>query len=716
MNKKLKPLKGVKKEKNSKKDCSPLGTEEGSIVHKKLINKVDNSKIKEKDIDIFRNWIDTNKETIPEDVLKSMLLLLVFFDEIKKYDSISKIIFFIRTLLGLKVGSEKNIGNGKKDAKPRKKETSEEREKRLNEERNKRENREKLVIESLDKQIAKSIEEIDKEKLLILQERKNLILNNKFKILNEKEFEKYILILNNIGISMNLNVQERIEDIVIIENENVIFKDSMKKDENLEKCENIYGSMFCYDENMELEIIRVKLMDSPNISQDVYEKAKEREKRGEVYPVNTRKIKEIDIQYREYQYEIENTTLPDGSKIYAQSADPIAPPHRDYSYLTIVNVVLLVVNFAIPMHRVAKMLSDIPDSFSVNGIWEMILYMAERLEPIYKQLAIGLNKCSYIQYDDVNTRVLYSHSEDEKEKSPESISDRIDAYLPKISQKKSEPENKEKIYTSFITGLSEKDNERSRIMFYNTHQGSSGNCISNIIKLRDHALDYDKKLFVHEIKITSDSSHSNDIDLDVIKKYGLKIYKAGCLAHARRGFVRYRDLDPEQCDAMLGYFREIYAIEETINRNFPNNKEMKKDLRMRYSGEFYRHMMINVKSFRDDWKEQNIKVLEQKANYILNHKEEFDLIFMDPDFELDNNFSERGVRIEQIYTNNRLFYKTKNGRACFDVILTIIRTGIAAKVNLKEYLLWILKTDPEKVSLCPEYYTPFHYFKTMQKK
>jgi len=361
----------------------------------------------------------------------------------------------------------------------------------------------------------------------------------------------------------------------------------------------------------------------------------------------------------------------------------------------------------------------------------MFTYVAERFLPIYLHYFEQLANSSILSGDDTSPRVLevsryFQALEEnpEKKDSPpwkdyanEEIAGATVAKNPspdlamviaeKIgfeSERKDGTGQKKGLQTTVLWGRSEADNPRSSIIFYRSHLGGFGNLISKCLNFRNGTNS--------SVTIQSDLTSANlvcDTRLESI----FNIQYAGCASHARRPFVLHESEDPELCQYMVHLFRGLYIHEKALDlhdRNRDNTLAVRGNEDRVLWNEIKELAMVIAAKWSKGTK------LGTAARYILNHFEKLTLYLDNPYLSLSNDFSERTLRVEKLIKNNSLFRTTLQGRFALDVNRTILQTAIAARVNLQEYIEFVLKSKPDDVKENPEKYTALHYSQNSTKQ
>ena len=98
--------------------------------------------------------------------------------------------------------------------------------------------------------------------------------------------------------------------------------------------------------------------------------------------------------------------------------------------------------------------------------------------------------------------------------------------------------------------------------------------------------------------------------------------------------------------------------------------------------------------------------LGKGARYIVNHFDKLTAYLDDPHLEPTNNLRERMLRTEKLIESSSMFRRSLEGRFALDIIRTILQTGVAAGAPLHEYIVSVLRSDPDEVASHPERFTP----------
>ena len=411
---------------------------------------------------------------------------------------------------------------------------------------------------------------------------------------------------------------------------------------------------------------------------------------------------EVKLVVTEIEYKVETVTDPETGKSVRASMADYGPEGCLYTWKGIANLMKLHVGFAIPLNRLSLMIGQ--PEFTPTNMYRALRRTALSLLPIYLYLAEELSDASILSGDDTVTKVLQT-----KEASdPDALSRQIDEELGFTHSYASGKGVKQALNVSLLVGKPKPD-PRSTIRFFRTHVGSVGNLLNSVLTWRNPKSG--------PVIFQGDLSSTNLPSPEMRERFGLAL--AGCGAHARRPFFRYREDDESLCYFMLRGFLMLSRIEKIIDARGRTTERVLK-VRGRY-GRWVWHAMKNrciaattgiVPSpgcypsgiTPNVWPPGS--ELYRAANYVINHFESLTLYLDNAGLEYTNNGSERGVRIEKAMLDSSKFRKTRDGRAVLDVLRTINSTCTAAEIDPEDYFRYVNKHEDE-IHDHPERFTPY---------
>jgi hypothetical protein len=426
--------------------------------------------------------------------------------------------------------------------------------------------------------------------------------------------------------------------------------------------------------------------------------------------------KRIDLQIlvTDINCKVETVTDPRTGKSVRASMDDVGPAGSTMTWRAITNLIKLTVGFAIPINRVALIIGQ--SEFSSGKICRVLRMVADLLLPIYLHLAEQLSDGGIMSGDDTKTKVLnLSHDDAES-----SLAKQVDDHLEFRWQKADGSGEKKALNVSLIVGRSHALDPRSTIRFFRTHLGSVGNLLTRLLEWRSPKSG--------PLIFQGDLSSTNLPSAELRKKF--KLILAGCGAHARRPFWRYREEDGLLCYFMLRGFLSLAKIEGLVDAKGRTKANV-----LRYRGRYSRRVWQALRNrcllstgaaapgarftLRKDAFTPDIwppgTELHRACMYVINHFEELTLYLDNPFLKYTNNGSERALRIEKCFLSSSKFTKTRDGRAVTDILRTINATCTAAGLDLSDYLQYVFK-NRSQLHKHPELFTPYAVVLALEKE
>ena len=431
--------------------------------------------------------------------------------------------------------------------------------------------------------------------------------------------------------------------------------------------------------------------------------------------------------------------------VVAASTTEYGPPRYSVTWQALATLAVLVAQFALPFNRLATMLSVTGKRFTSGALSRMLHYVAERLVPIYLELARQLADCEILAGDDTSCRVLevsgYFKSKAEqgsehKDKLPwaayqtpsaaeESLrlceemrrlrvrlrqdgyrqATRTSVETPSLgvlighhlvfeSPRRNGDGAKESMHTTVISGRTSADDPRSLTVFYRSHLGGCGDLLESILESRDPSL--------RKVILQGDLSPTNLITSpELLARFDVKL--VGCSAHARRPFALYEHEDRVRCGYMLTLFQGL-AIDEQRLDVHGRNRENVLAVRGNESRQTWNDILKLAKKIADVWSKGT--KLGTAARYIINHFAALTAYLDDPRLEATNNLRERMLRMEKLIEGSSMFRRSLEGRFVLDVVRSVLQTAVAAGVPVHEYLLSVLRTSHAELAKHPDRFTP----------
>jgi len=457
----------------------------------------------------------------------------------------------------------------------------------------------------------------------------------------------------------------------------------------------------------------------------------------------------VTVSRIELDVEKKVVVKPNGERaVVTASTAAWGPPRYSVTWSALATLAVLVGQFALPLNRLATMFSTFGKRFTAGGLGRMLHYVAQRLVPIYLELAAKLADSSILAGDDTSCRVLEvaSHfaaskaagdsAQREKKKPPwadyrtpavaeqsvkrceelrqarmrrreegdrevrrtpdeePSLGMLIGRVLDFESPRQDGQGAKQSLQTTVLSGRSIAFDPRSLIVLYRSHLGGCGNLLESILHSRSPG--------AREVTLQADLSTTNLVsDPELLARFNFRL--TGCSAHARRPFALYEHEDPVYCGHMLHLFKGLAIHEQRLDVHGRNRKNV---LAVRQAES--RRLWVEIKelSTKMEAKWSKATKLGVGARYILKHYDKLTAYLDDPHLEATNNLRERMLRTEKLIEGSSMFRRSLEGRFALDVVRTVMQTAVAAGVPVHEYLVSVLRADAEEIATHPERFTP----------
>lgn len=164
--------------------------------------------------------------------------------------------------------------------------------------------------------------------------------------------------------------------------------------------------------------------------------------------------------------------------------------------------------------------------------------------------------------------------------------------------------------------------------------------------------------------------------------------RAGCLGHARRKFFEAKGKAPELAEHVLEKILDLYIVEYDAADEEILGSE--KHLMMRQVRS--KPILEGLKKYLDEEKPNHLpKGPAGKAiGYFTGNYKSLELFLSDPNIPLDNNISERQLRLIALGRKNYLFVGHDVAGQNLAILQTFVATCVANKINPQEYLTDVL--------------------------
>jgi transposase len=186
-----------------------------------------------------------------------------------------------------------------------------------------------------------------------------------------------------------------------------------------------------------------------------------------------------------------------------------------------------------------------------------------------------------------------------------------------------------------------------------------------------------------------------------------RIIPVGCWAHARRNFFDARFNQPREAHYVLGLIGQLYDIEDTIRLWGPDQR---KAVRQEKSVPILDRLEAYLREQKDGALPKS--KYGQAIAYVLNRPDEMRRYTEDGRLEIDNNTSERTLRLCAIGRRNWLFLGSDQGgetaAICFTILANAKRYRIEPFAYVRALLTALSSDEVDLESLLPDVWSAAH--------
>lgn len=165
-------------------------------------------------------------------------------------------------------------------------------------------------------------------------------------------------------------------------------------------------------------------------------------------------------------------------------------------------------------------------------------------------------------------------------------------------------------------------------------------------------------------------------------------FESGCNGHAFRKFRDHKDKAPLLAAQAMHYIGQIFSAEEEA-----------RDRQLR-GAELLAHRQARAGPVATEfraWLQQHVTDLlpahdiRKAMQYYINHWDALTRFLLDPEVNLDNNWSERALRKVALFRNASLFIGGEEGARRLCAVLTLVQTARQLGLDPCAYLQWAME-------------------------
>jgi hypothetical protein len=339
-------------------------------------------------------------------------------------------------------------------------------------------------------------------------------------------------------------------------------------------------------------------------------------------------------------------------------------------------VALLKYGTGMPFRRLETLQETMGVPLPVANQWQLVQEAAQACAPAHGELQRQAARGDLLQNDDTRMKILGRKKKEE----------------PQGEAKKEETDKgkgKKKRKGVVTTGIVSKVGGHT-VVLYATGRRQAGENLAEVLKKRPKELGTPIQM-------------ADGLDANTPK--GFATILANCNSHARRKFVEILPMFPQECREVIEAFRKIYHNDDLATG-------MSKEERLRFHQEHSGPVMKTLK----EWLEAQLREKKVEPNsrlgkafsYVLERWQRLTRFLEVAGTPLDNNLTERILKLAILHRKNALYYRTERGAWVGDVFMSLIQTARINGVNPFEYLT-ALQRNAAAVRERPEEWLPWNF-------
>jgi transposase len=196
---------------------------------------------------------------------------------------------------------------------------------------------------------------------------------------------------------------------------------------------------------------------------------------------------------------------------------------------------------------------------------------------------------------------------------------------------------------------------------------------------------------------------------------GPNIRRAGCMAHARRGFQKAHEVDPQETEALVVVEKiaGLYQVEDQA-RQQELDAAGRLALRQQKSVPLMAELKTQIQKLQTGALPKS--ALGRACHYALEQWERLEVFLTDGRIEADNNNCENGMRPVALGRKNWMLIGSESAGPKVAAILSVIETCRRLKIDVRKYLKDVLPPLAQYPVPNPAQYTPLAWQKRQQPK
>jgi transposase len=330
---------------------------------------------------------------------------------------------------------------------------------------------------------------------------------------------------------------------------------------------------------------------------------------------------------------------------------PEGVPAEKYDATADVAIVMAKYAAGLPFHRLAQMQEAYGVPLPASVQWERAEAVADALLPVYLYLRTLAAQVGVLIGDDTRVQILSCYQE---------------------NQQRAAVGQRHGLHTTGIVAQSPNPSQPSIVLYVSGRQHAGEN-MGELLKLRP--AEQNPPLQVGDA-LAANWSHSS------------AVIPVKCLAHARRQFTDIEEMFPEECQYVREEFAAVYRYESQTTGMTPEQRLAHHQL---HSAPVLERLQNWISTQLEQRRVEPNSALGKALAYLQRHWEGLTQFLRLGNAPLDTNAVERALKRVVLHRKNALFFRTEQGSAVGDLLMSVIETCRANGIRAADYLVQVMK-------------------------
>jgi hypothetical protein len=330
---------------------------------------------------------------------------------------------------------------------------------------------------------------------------------------------------------------------------------------------------------------------------------------------------------------------------------PEGVPAEKYDATADVAIVMAKYAAGLPFYRLAQMQAAFGVPLPPSVQWERAEAVADALLPVYLYLRTLAAQAGVLIGDDTRVQILSCYQENEQ---------------------RAADGQRHGLHTTGIVAQSP-DKSQPSIVLYVSGRQHAGENMGELLELR--SAEQSPPLQVGDA-LAANWSHASPV------------ITVKCLAHARRQFTDIEEMFPEECGQVREAFATVYRYETETTDMTPDERLAHHQL---YSAPVLERLQNWIHAQFEQRRVEPNSALGKALAYLQRHWEGLTQFLRLGNAPLDTNAVERALKRVVLHRKNALFFRTEQGSAVGDLLMSVIETCRAHGIRAAEYLVAVMK-------------------------